>query len=493
MGLLISDLFRRNAASAPQYAAASMDDRSLTHAQLNAQANRLAALLRERGIGRGDRVVTWCDTSLEVLALFAATSKLGAVFAPLNARLGIDETIDIIELARPSLLVGDAERGDAVVDVAKRTGVRDAVRLGGSGPADDLLAASAHAPDAEIEEPLLAEADPHVLFFTSGSTGRSKGVVLSHRANYLRSFQGVFQDQPERTVCMFPLFHMAGFTLCMGAWQTRGQIILVKPPSAERLLDAVVRHAATRLYLLPAVMRRILDEDTSRWDLSSLRDIDTGTSATPIELIREVKQRFPGTRTRIVYGSTEAGTGTMLGDADVLRKPGSVGLPPPGGDLRLSETGEILVRSDYMMDGYFDDPGATAETLRNGWYHTGDLGALDDEGYLTIVGRVRDVIRTGGEGVSPSEVEAVLATHPAVHEVAVVGVPDTTWGEIVCAVVVPAPGVSLTLEEIQAHCQGKLARFKQPRRLERIDALPRTAATRQIQRRLLVEQILTAG
>jgi acyl-CoA synthetase (AMP-forming)/AMP-acid ligase II len=467
MGLLISDLFRRNAASAPQYAAASMDDRSLTHAQLNAQANRLAALLRERGIGRGDRVVTWCDTSLEVLALFAATSKLGAVFAPLNARLGIDETIDIIELARPSLLVGDAERGDAVVDVAKRTGVRDAVRLGGSGPADDLLAASAHAPDAEIEEPLLAEADPHVLFFTSGSTGRSKGVVLSHRANYLRSFQGVFQDQPERTVCMFPLFHMAGFTLCMGAWQTRGQIILVKPPSAERLLDAVVRHAATRLYLLPAVMRRILDEDTSRWDLSSLRDIDTGTSATPIELIREVKQRFPGTRTRIVYGSTEAGTGTMLGDADVLRKPGSVGLPPPGGDLRLS--------------------------LRNGWYHTGDLGALDDEGYLTIVGRVRDVIRTGGEGVSPSEVEAVLATHPAVHEVAVVGVPDTTWGEIVCAVVVPAPGVSLTLEEIQAHCQGKLARFKQPRRLERIDALPRTAATRQIQRRLLVEQILTAG
>jgi acyl-CoA synthetase (AMP-forming)/AMP-acid ligase II len=358
-------------------------------------------------------------------------------------------------------------------------------------PAHATLAL-AHTRDDDVVEPALGEDDPHVLFFTSGSTGRPKGVVLSHRANWLRSFQGVFRDEPERSVCMFPLFHMAAFTLALAAWQTRGEIAFVRSPTPEALLAAVERRRANRLYCIPLVWARILAAELGRYDLASLRELDTGTSATPPELIHAMKQRFPWTRTRIYYGSTEAGSVATLPDAEVLAKPGSVGRAAPGVELRLSAAGEICARSPFLMDGYFDDAEATAAALRDGWYHTGDLGALDADGCLSIVGRMKDVIRTGGESVAPAEVEAALAGCEGVREVAVIGLADPEWGELVCAVVVPEPGAALTLEGLRAHCEGRIAGFKRPRRLVELAALPRTPATGQIQRALLIERI-TSG
>jgi acyl-CoA synthetase (AMP-forming)/AMP-acid ligase II len=178
-------------------------------------------------------------------------------------------------------------------------------------------------------------------------------------------------------------------------------------------------------------------------------------------------------------------------DPDVLRKPGSVGQAPPGAELSITDEGEIRVRSEMMTDGYLDAPEATAAALRDGWFHTGDLGVLDEEGYLSIVGRMKEIIRTGGESVAPAEVEAHLSKLPGIAELAVVGLPDPDWGEIVCAVIVPGEGEVPDLEALQRHCEAGLARFKKPRRLEIFDALPRTSATRQVQRTLLVEQILT--
>ena len=188
----------------------------------------------------------------------------------------------------------------------------------------------------------------------------------------------------------------------------------------------------------------------------------------------------------------------MLADRDLVRKPGSVGLPPPGVEVRLTDDGEVCVHSEFLMDGYFEHPDATAEALRpldpGGplWYHTGDLGSLDDEGYLSIVGRAcATCCAPVGETVAPGEVESVLIDHPAVAEVAVVGVPDVQWGEVVCAVVVAHPGreSELDVDALRSHCAGRLAAFKQPRRVELVDALPRTAATGQVQRTLIVEQI----
>ncbi|MEN8184351.1 MAG: AMP-binding protein, partial [Myxococcota bacterium] len=326
MPMLIGDVFRRNAEVVPDRVAASLGAATLSHGELNATGNRMARALARLGVGRGDRVVSWADTSLEVLPLFVALAKLGAVFAPLNARLGPQEAAEIVKLARPRLLVTDVARAKEGAEVATRlSGIRVA-HLGG-GPGSDLAAEMSGLDEGEPDAPGLSETDPHVIFFTSGSTGRPKGVVLSHRVDHLRTFQGVFRDDPERSVCMFPLFHMAAFTLGLCAWQTRGEIAFVESATAEALLEAVERRRANRLYCIPAVWARILATDPKKWDTSSLREVDTGTSATPIELVRALKERFPGTVTRIYYGSTEAGSAATLPDAEVLRKQGSVGPP----------------------------------------------------------------------------------------------------------------------------------------------------------------------
>jgi acyl-CoA synthetase (AMP-forming)/AMP-acid ligase II len=492
-GLLVGDVFRGNAAAAPERPAAALGDEALTHGQLDRAANRTARALRALGVAHGDRVAVWADTALALVPLFAAAAKLGAVFAPVNARLGPSEAGELVRLARPRVLVADAERAGAAAALAGECGAQLVpLAPGGGGPS--LAPAGLPADDSDVFEPALREDDPHVIFFTSGSTGRAKGVVLSHRVSWLRSFQGVFHDEPRRTVCMFPMFHMAPWTLALAAWQTRGEIAFVPSPTPEALLGAIERRRANHFYGIPLIWARILESDLARFDLSSLRELDTGTSAVPIELVRALRARFPACTLRIYYGSTEAGTAAALSHADVLRKPGSVGLPPPGGALRIAADGELLVRSPYLLSGYFDDPEATQASLRDGWFHTGDLGALDGEGYLAIVGRKKELIRSGGESVSPAEVEAALRDAPGVREVAVVGIPDAQWGELVCAAVVPAPGAAPpTLEALRAHCEGRLAGFKRPRRLELVPELPRTEATRQVQRALLVERIVSGA
>ena len=482
--LLVGDLFRHHAQVVPAAPAVSLGADVFTYAELNSAANRVAAALRAEGVGHGDRVLMWADTALEVLPLFVALAKLGAVFAPLNAHYGAEEAAPVVELARGRLLVSDAARTPAGREIAA------AQQLPHLSFAE-LSDRAGRQPEDEIREPALRETDPHVVFFTSGSTGRPKGVVLSHRVNWLRGFQGVFRDVPEISVCMFPLFHMAPFTLGLAAWHTRGELALVPAATADELLAAVERRRANRLYCIPAVWSRILAIDPARYDTSSLREVDTGTSATPIELVRALKERFPRTATRIYYGSTEVGSATTLADADVLRKPGSVGVASPGVEVRLSHSSEICVRSPFLFDGYFEDAEATAAVLQDGWFHTGDLGALDSEGFLSVVGRVKELIRTGGESVAPAEVEEALASHPTVADVAVVGLPDPEWGEVVCAFVVPTAGAEPTLAALQDHCGATLAGFKKPRRLELAREIPRTAATGQIQRTLIVQQIVS--
>jgi fatty-acyl-CoA synthase len=484
VALVVGEIIGNAARVDPNAVAATLGDDSLTFGEIDAAANRVAHVLDAQGVCGGDRVTWWGDTSLAAIPTFGALARLGAVFAPVNARLGLDEAQPIVELARPRVLLTDAAHDDAGRELAARLGI---AHIG-----SELAGLAARAPASPPEVAGPAEVDPHVIFFTSGSTGRPKGVVLSHRANWLRSYPGATSEPGgSGVVCMFPLFHMAGWTIALGAWQGRRAIHFAAPDPAV-LLETAQRHRAGRLYAIPAVWARILEHGVAGYDLSALREADTGTSATPPELIAAIRDALPHTLTRIFYGSTEAGPATILPHADLAAKAGGVGRPQPGCDVRLSETGEVCVRSPFLMDGYFDDPEATADALRDGWYHTGDLGAFDADGYLSIVGRARDVIRSGGETISPVEVEQALVRHPAFAEVAVVGVPDPSWGEIVTACVVLRPGSDAPdVDSLRAWCSDRLAPFKHPRRVVVLEALPRTAATGQVQRTLIVERLAT--
>jgi acyl-CoA synthetase (AMP-forming)/AMP-acid ligase II len=271
-------------------------------------------------------------------------------------------------------------------------------------------------------------------------------------------------------------------------------VVFVESADAATICDAIERHRAARVYGIPAVWRRVFAHlatpEGARRDLSSVRAADTGTSATPPELLDALRAAFPSARVRVFYGSTEAGGVAALEHDDLDRKPGRCGLPAPAAEVRIDDGGELWVRGPLLFDGYFDDAEATAEVLVDGWYRTGDLAEVDEDGYLSIVGRAHDVIRTGGETVAPAEVELVLADHPAVADVAVLGLADAEWGEVVCAAIVPAePESAPTLEDLRAHCAGRLAVHKHPRRVAVLETIPRTSPTNQVQRRLLVEML----
>jgi acyl-CoA synthetase (AMP-forming)/AMP-acid ligase II len=331
------------------------------------------------------------------------------------------------------------------------------------------------------------EDDAHIIFFTSGTTGKAKGVVLSHRTEVLRSMLGGMSTWPRgATICMFPQFHMAGWASTLEAWLSSETVVYVDGGDTGQIFDAVQRYRGHRLYCIPAVWRRVLDMDRSPWDLSSLGQTDTGTSATTPALLADLRDAFSWTTTTISYGSTEAGLVSRLGPHDVLRKHGSVGPPVPTVYARI-EDGELAVRSGHLASGYFRNREATEEAFRDGWFYTGELAEQDDEGFLSIVGRTKEMIRTGGEWVAPVEVDAILQGHPAILEVAVAGVPDEHWGEVVTAFVVPMPGQSVSVEELRRYCDGKLTAYKHPRRVVVVDALPRTGTTGQIQRRALTQ------
>jgi len=497
--LLVGDVFRHAATAVPQRTAAVFGADVLTFADVQARAEEVARTLRTFGVGRGDRVAVWSGTSIDLVPLFAACAQAGAVFVPLNPALAGNEVEAMLAIARPALLVADAPRADAAAALATAVpctlleSVRDphgmprGSRTDSGGSVDTESAVT-----ADVDE-----GDPHVVFFTSGSTGAPKGVVLSHRVNVLRSHPGAQFEPRGVAVCAFPLFHMAAWTIALQQWQARDAVVFVGAATAEAITSAVRDHRAARLNAVPLVWRRVLDHvatlPADRSPLASLRFADTGTSATPPALLSAMRDAMPHACVRVFYGSTEAGNVATLEHHDLDRKPGRVGVPSVHTELRIDDDGELLVRGPLLFDGYFDDPAATAGAFVDGWYRTGDLAERDADGYVSIVGRAREVIRSGGESVAPLEVEAVLGAMPSVADVAVIGLPDADWGEVVGAVVVTAPGADApTIDEVRAHCADRLAPFKHPRRLVVLDAIPRTPATGQVQRRLLVEQVLIA-
>ncbi|HLY36864.1 MAG TPA: AMP-binding protein, partial [Candidatus Binatia bacterium] len=412
MALLIGELVRRHARHRGARTAYVIGARRVTYRELDAMANRLAHALRALGVGHGDRVATLAPNRVEYPAVYFATAKLGAIHVPLNFRWRAGEVRYALTQSASSVLLY-ADDLAAVVEEA-RGDVRHVLSLD-----RDVGGLMSRAADSEpAVEPRLAETDPHVMLYTSGTTGDPKGALLSHRAYVLQATQTprpTGRGEDDVVLCMFPMFHMGGWAMPLGYWANGATVVIMGRADPGEILRTIAREGVTYLYLIPTLYDALLAlPEFARTDLSSLRALGSGTSVMTEAQVRTIVERFRNPNLSIMYGQTEAGPVATLRPPDVLRKPTSVGRPAlnvdvrvvdtDGNDVGAGTTGEIVCRSEYTMLGYWRMPEATADAFRGGWLHTGDLAALDDDAFLHVAGRVKEMIKCGGENVFPAEV-----------------------------------------------------------------------------------------
>jgi fatty-acyl-CoA synthase len=498
--LVLGDILRRHAAVRGDKTAYVVGDERVTYAAFHERSNRLAHALARLGVRRGDRVAVLSPNRGEYPVIYFAVLKLGAIVVPVNARFTAGEVAAVVEHAEAATFIVAPDFAD-LVDGLRAGGrlacVRDVIPLASL----DALATAESADDVVMP---IDEHDPHVMLYTSGTTGSPKGTLLSHRSYWLQATTAHLQlgfREEDVALSMFPMFHMGGWSLPLGFWHTGATAVIMPKAEPRAILETIARERVTYLYAVPTVYASLLAvADLDRFDLGSLRLLGGGTAPMTAAQVHAIMERLRCRDMVILYGSTEAGPVSVLRPPDVRRKPETVGRPYLDVDVRLvsedgrdvarGDVGEIVVRSEFTMRGYWRNPDETARTKCCGWVHTGDLGAFDDEGFLSVVGRRKEVIRSGGESIFPAEIERVLAAHPDVREAGVVGVPDPHWGEAVVAAVVLRDGAALTPEDVVEHVRRHLAGYKKPRHVCFLAALPRTAASQQVHKPLLRELVL---
>ncbi|MEU6198549.1 AMP-binding protein [Streptomyces sp. NPDC047061] len=516
-GVAYGEQLARHARQRPDRPALSFGDRTLTYAELDTRVNRLCRTLGSLGVGPGDRVAVLMRNRPEVVESYFAAMRLGAITVPVNFRMTAAEVRYILSDSGAKVLVADGEA--AAVAHACLSGAEGepgadltAVLLAGGRPPDVGPVAVGYEealdPDGSPVHVPVGDHDPAFIMYTSGTTGRPKGAVLTHLNLMMNSLncllvQGV-TDDTEVYYSGLPLFHIGGLNGILIYMTVGGRSIVTASGdfSAAEAMAEMARERVTACYFVPTQWKEICRlPDIGGRDLA-LRRISWGASVAPPAVLEAMARTFPGIPNFNMFGQTEMSSVTcVLRGDDALRKTGSIGRPVPNLEVRLlgrdgtevgpGEVGEIVYRGPTVMRGYWNAPEATREAFRGGWFHSGDLCVVDDDGFYRVVDRAKDMIISGGENIYCAEVEAAIETHPKVSDVAVVGARHPRWVETPVAFVVPAdPADPPTEQEIIAHCRERLASYKKPTRVILAASLPRTA-TGKVQKFLLRQRVGT--
>lgn len=496
-------LLERNGDYYPNVEALVFESRRLTHRQLHERSLRLASALHQCGLPRQERVAVLATNCIEVFEIYFAAYVVGYIAAPVNFRLAPPEIRYILADASPKVLFFEVQYADTVNALREHLpGIEHFICI--SDPSGLNVPAWAVEYEAFLSAgssegpPIRAVPEDYAhLLYTSGTTGKPKGVIHTHRAvcAWAATIAMITDlNGASRVLQTTPLFHIGGFCYPYGAWLMGGTTVLMRAFEPRQVLETIQREKVTYTFMVAAMVQAVLAvPDVRRFDLSSMRRIVSAAAPIPVPLLKEAISLL-GPIFSIQYGATEICNGFNLpvhlvrpdGTPDDIRRLGSVGHVAPGIGVRIVDeqgndccanaTGEVLFKTEGMMSAYWNNHVATIEAIRDGWYHSGDLGFLDEEGFLFLVDRKKDMIISGGENIYSREVEEAIHQHPQVAESAVIGIPDPKWGEAVKAFVVRRSGGKVSDIELMQHCRTLIAGYKCPRELEFVPELPRTAS-----------------
>ncbi|HSV51645.1 MAG TPA: acyl-CoA synthetase [Burkholderiaceae bacterium] len=504
----IADLLHRTAKRYPNKAGLLCGATRWTFAEFDAVVDRVAAGLAGMGVGHASRVAVLARNSHGFAALRFALARLGAVLVPINFMLKAEEVAFILRHAEAQTLATDSGLAElARAAAALDTQVRQFIWLPSEESSQPVAAMRsfddlARTSDAPPSAAALASTDLAQIVYTSGTESAPKGAMLTHDAvlwQYASCAVDASIAEGDVMLHALPLYHCAQLDVFLGpAIYVGATSIVTAKPTPENLLPLIQQHRITSFFAPPTVWIALLRSPLfDQTDLSSLRKGYYGASIMPVEVLRELARRLPEVGFWNLYGQTEvAPLATMLGPQDQLRKPGSCGRAVLNVETRVvddalqdvapGQVGEIVHRSPHLMLGYFHDDERTQAAFEGGWFHSGDLATIDEEGFITVVDRKKDMIKTGGENVASREVEEMIYRLSAVSEVAVIGVPHPKWVEAVAAVIVVKAGQSLTEQEVMAHCQQHMAGFKAPKAVVFAPALPKNPSGKLLKRVLRV-------
>ncbi|KIL45401.1 acyl-CoA synthetase [Jeotgalibacillus soli] len=502
-----SSIVTRGASNEPDKVVITYQDKKITYRTLQERVSALSQGLLKLGIKKDDIVAVLLYNCSEYLEILFAVNRIGAIFLPLNFRLAAYECAGILEDSGAKVIISEDSFHLTLNSIRDGvTNLQHFITLSPK-PADDwifyekMLADNlgADIPDAHVEFE-----DLHRLMYTSGTTSRPKGVMITYGNLYWKNIGHIWEfdiTAQDKTLIAGPLYHVGGLDLTATSTLYRGgSVVILRKFDALEVVKTIEKEKTTGIWLAPAMTNIILQEPKAfEYQLDSIRYIIGGGERMPEPLVIKVQQLFKNAWFCDAYGLTETVSGdTFLPKNKTLEKLGSVGLPcihldvkivDKDGNVRLpNQVGEITFRGPKVTKGYWKNPEATKKAIRNGWFHTGDIGRMDDEGYLYIVDRKKDMIISGGENIASLEVERILFEHPYILEASVIGIPHEKWGEVPKAFVVLKPGYTLSAEEVKQHCMGKLAKFKVPKEVEFINELPRNPSGKVLKRLLRKEE-----